>query len=113
MHDETGWERTEAPAPVRMVHLGLGAFARAHQLWYTDVANSPVDRRAVGRRGVHRPVGRRAERSRAQDGRYTLLVRSPDGTRPRSSTPWSRCTTAPTPPRGATTCAGPRSASSP
>ena len=25
-------------APVRMVHLGLGNFFRAHQAWYTDHA---------------------------------------------------------------------------
>ena len=28
-----------AAAPVRMVHLGLGNFHRAHQAWYT--ANAP------------------------------------------------------------------------
>ena len=27
------------PAPVRIAHLGLGAFHRAHQAWYTDVAD--------------------------------------------------------------------------
>ena len=25
-------------APVRMVHLGLGNFTRAHQAWYTEHA---------------------------------------------------------------------------
>jgi fructuronate reductase len=27
-----------AAAPVRLVHLGLGSFFRAHQAWYTDRA---------------------------------------------------------------------------
>ena len=39
MPDPTQLERIEAPAPVRIVHLGLGAFARAHLLWYTQRAN--------------------------------------------------------------------------
>ena len=42
-------------APVRIVHLGLGNFFRAHQAWYTDQAPR---RRRVGDRRVHRPVGR-------------------------------------------------------
>ena len=77
VHDETGWERTEAPATVRIVHLGLGAFARAHLLWYTQRANElsePADRW-----GVAAFTGRSAAAAaplRAQDGRYTLLVRS-------------------------------------
>ena len=65
MHDGTGWERTEPPAPVRIVHLGLGAFARAHLLWYTQRANESGARRAVGRRRLHRPVRRRRRGARA------------------------------------------------
>ena len=34
----TAPRRGTAPAPVRMVHLGLGSFFRAHQAWYTDQA---------------------------------------------------------------------------
>ena len=45
------------PAPVRIVHLGLGDFFRAHQAWYTDTA---AGRRGVGDRRVHRPVHRRS-----------------------------------------------------
>ena len=41
-------------APVRIVHLGLGNFFRAHQAWYTDQA---PDSAAVGDRRVHRTVG--------------------------------------------------------
>ena len=28
--------KADAKAPVRIVHLGLGAFHRAHQAWYTN-----------------------------------------------------------------------------
>ncbi|WP_029136275.1 mannitol dehydrogenase family protein [Nakamurella lactea] len=64
-------------APVRMVHLGLGNFFRAHQAYYTEIASDAADwgylaftgRSAVG------PL-------RAQDGLYTLLVRGADADRP-------------------------------
>jgi fructuronate reductase len=46
--------------PVRLVHLGLGAFHRAHQAWYLNAA-VPL---------------------REQDGLYTLLVRHPEGDHP-------------------------------
>ena len=32
-----------ATAPVRLVHLGLGNFFRAHQCWYTDHAPDAGD----------------------------------------------------------------------
>lgn len=82
MHDGTSWERTEAPAPVRIVHLGLGAFARAHLLWYTQAANGSG---TAEQWGVAAFTGRSAAAAQAlarQDGRYTLLVRSPDGDAP-------------------------------
>ncbi|GIG20435.1 mannitol dehydrogenase [Cellulomonas chitinilytica] len=83
MHDETGWVRSEPPAPVRVVHLGLGAFARAHQLWYTHQANERVD--PADRWGVAAFTGRSPVAAQAlatQDGRYTVLVRSADGDTP-------------------------------
>ncbi|WP_253905067.1 mannitol dehydrogenase family protein [Arthrobacter sp. H14] len=65
-----------AKAPVRIVHLGLGAFHRAHQAWYTD----DVDR---GREwGIAAFTGRSPEAARVlaeQDGLYTLIERSDDG----------------------------------
>ncbi|MFB2596184.1 mannitol dehydrogenase family protein [Herbiconiux sp. P17] len=64
---------TRAAAPVRIVHLGLGAFHRAHQAWYTD----RVD--AAGEWGIAAFTGRApaaAERLAAQDGLFTLIVRS-------------------------------------
>src|SRR5699024_10731030 len=60
--------------PVRIVHLGLGAFHRAHQAWYTQ--------RAGDGWGIAAFTGRSpdaAEVLAAQDGLYTLVVRGPDG----------------------------------
>ncbi|HET9732999.1 MAG TPA: mannitol dehydrogenase family protein [Acidimicrobiales bacterium] len=62
--------------PVRLVHLGLGNFFRAHQAWYTERATD------AGSWGYAAFGGRGAELARAldaQDGLYTLLTRSPTG----------------------------------
>src|SRR3990170_2562617 len=62
--------------PVRLVHIGLGAFHRAHQAWWTDA----VDTRgewgiaAFSGRGPHL-----AEQLDAQGGLFTLVARSNDG----------------------------------
>ena len=64
------------PAPVRIAHLGLGAFHRAHQAWYTDVADE------ANEWGIAAFTGRSpqaAEEIAAQDGLYTLIERSVDG----------------------------------
>jgi fructuronate reductase len=63
------------PAEPRIVHLGLGAFHRAHQAWYTARA---------GGWGIVAFTGRSpdaAELLAAQDGLYTLIERGPDGDR--------------------------------
>jgi fructuronate reductase len=62
--------------PVRLVHLGLGNFHRAHQAWYT--ANAP-DGSAWG---IAAFTGRRPDTAEAlapQDGLYTLITRSAEG----------------------------------
>ena len=67
-----------APAPARIVHLGLGAFHRAHQAWYTAHATD-----AAGW-GIAAFTGRdphAAEVLAAQDGLYTLVERSDAGDR--------------------------------
>jgi fructuronate reductase len=67
---------TPPAAPVRIVHLGIGNFHRAHQAWYT--ANAP-DAEQWGIAGF---TGRRADMAdalRPQDGLYTLITRSPEG----------------------------------
>ena len=61
---------------MRLVHLGLGNFFRAHQAWYTD--------RAGDGWGIAAFSGRSAELAdalSAQDGLYTLVTRAPDGDR--------------------------------
>ena len=77
--------------PVRAVHLGLGAFTRAHQLWYTQHANADP---AAGTQHANADpaagwgyagfTGRTADVAdtlRAQDCRYTVLERGPTGDR--------------------------------
>ncbi len=68
--------RTAAAPPVRMVHLGLGNFFRAHQAWYTAAAPDAADW------GIAAFTGRSAALADAlngQDGLYTLVVRAADG----------------------------------
>lgn len=65
-----------AAAPVRMVHLGLGNFFRAHQAWYTAGAQDAQDW------GIAAFTGRStdlADKLTAQDGLYTLITRAVDG----------------------------------
>lgn len=67
---------TPTAAPVRIVHLGLGNFHRAHQAWYT--AHSPD----AEQWGIAAFTGRSADAADAlepQDGLYTLITRSADG----------------------------------
>jgi fructuronate reductase len=72
-HPEAG-----PPAPVRLVHLGLGAFHRAHQAWYQHASA-----RLGGEPwGIAAFTGRRPTAAvplREQDGLYTLVVRHPQG----------------------------------
>ncbi|MEY4301376.1 MAG: hypothetical protein RJA30_527, partial [Actinomycetota bacterium] len=59
--------------PERIVHLGVGAFFRAHQAWYTD----QVDR--AGQWGIVGYTGRSATVAKElapQDGKYSLITRS-------------------------------------
>ncbi len=73
--------RTEvgAPFPVRVVHLGLGAFHRAHQAWYTHGANADGDAWGIAAFTGRSPAA--AAALQAQDGLFTLLVRGPEGDR--------------------------------
>lgn len=62
--------------PVRLVHLGLGNFHRAHQAWYTANAPDAADW------GIAAFTGRRsdaADRLAPQDGLSTLITRRADG----------------------------------
>ena len=66
--------RTTRP-PVRIVHLGLGGFFRAHQAWYTGAASDAEDWGIAAFTGRSRTL---AEQLTAQDGLYTLVVRGPE-----------------------------------
>lgn len=65
----------EAP-PVRMVHLGIGNFHRAHQAWYT--ARAP-DAAGWGIAGFTSRRPDMAEQLGPQDGLYTLITRGATG----------------------------------
>ncbi|WP_416403471.1 mannitol dehydrogenase family protein [Arthrobacter sp. LFS091] len=63
----------QAAPPVRMVHLGLGAFHRSHQAWYTHHAGDASEW------GIAAFTGRRpraADILAEQDGVFTLVERS-------------------------------------
>ena len=59
-------------APVRIVHLGVGNFFRAHQAWYTEHSDDADGWGIAAFTGHSR---RTADELTAQDGLYTLLVR--------------------------------------
>ncbi|MFF2032106.1 mannitol dehydrogenase family protein [Arthrobacter sp. NPDC058192] len=64
--------RPSAKAPVRIVHLGLGAFHRSHQAWYTHRAGDAAEW------GIASFTGRRPDAALAlaeQDGLFTLVER--------------------------------------
>ena len=65
-------------APVRLVHLGLGNFFRAHQAWYTDRAPDAADWGIAAFTGRS---GALADSLTAQDGLYTLITRAAEGDR--------------------------------
>jgi fructuronate reductase len=70
--------RTKPAPPVRVIHLGLGNFFRAHQAWYTDRSPDGADW------GIAAFTGRRAALADAlipQDGLYTLITRGAEGER--------------------------------
>jgi fructuronate reductase len=63
-------------APVRIVHLGLGAFHRSHQAWYTQQASD------ADRWGIAAFTGRRPDAALAldgQDGLFTVVERADSG----------------------------------
>ncbi|MDZ8201686.1 mannitol dehydrogenase family protein [Microbacterium sp. SSW1-59] len=64
--------RCGAPPPIRMVHVGLGAFHRSHQAWYTARAADSAHWGIAAFTGQSLDV---AERLNAQGGVYTLIVR--------------------------------------
>ena len=67
-----------AAAPVRVVHVGVGNFFRAHQAWYTDRAPDAANWGIAAFTGRSPVV---ADALAPQDGVYTLVTRSADGDR--------------------------------
>jgi fructuronate reductase len=63
---------------VGIVHFGIGAFHRAHQAWYTDLAMNGGERGWMIA-GVSLRSATVAEQLNPQDGLYTLTERSSDG----------------------------------
>ncbi|MFH5823563.1 mannitol dehydrogenase family protein [Georgenia sp. AZ-5] len=66
-------DRGRPAAPVRIVHLGVGNFTRAHQAWYTEHAPDAAEW------GIAAFTGRRPDTAEAlapQDGLYTLITRN-------------------------------------
>ena len=63
-------------APVRIVHLGVGNFFRAHQAWYTEHATDAAEWGIAGFTGRSPAM---ADALGPQDGLYTLITRGPDG----------------------------------
>jgi fructuronate reductase len=61
--------------PVRIVHLGLGGFFRAHQAWYTGAAPDAAAWGIAAFTGRSRTL---ADELTRQNGRYTLVVRGPE-----------------------------------
>ena len=63
--------------PVRIVHLGLGAFSRAHQAWYTQRANE-LSRIGWGIESFTGRTPAMAVALTAQDCLYSLIERGPE-----------------------------------
>lgn len=68
--------KPKPPAPPRIVHLGVGAFARAHLAWYTEQASDADEWGIVAFTGRG---PRMADLLNPQDGLYTLVERREDG----------------------------------
>ncbi len=68
--------KEDAAPPVRIVHLGLGAFHRSHQAWFTAKAPDADEW------GIAAFTGRKPDAAvslAAQDGLFTLITRDADG----------------------------------
>jgi fructuronate reductase len=65
----------DTPPPVRIVHLGLGGFFRAHQAWYTGAADDAAGWGIAAFTGRSRAL---ADALNRQQGLYTLVVRGPE-----------------------------------
>jgi fructuronate reductase len=63
-------------APERIAHIGIGAFAKAHQVWYTQQVDTDNEWGIVAFTGR---TAQAAELLNRQDGLYTLIERGASG----------------------------------
>ncbi|GAA1392604.1 mannitol dehydrogenase family protein [Luteococcus peritonei] len=63
-------------APVRILHLGIGNFTRAHQAWYTEHAADAADWGIAAFTGRSAAI---AETLRPSEGLYQLCTATPEG----------------------------------
>ena len=70
---------TIATPPVRLVHLGLGAFHRAHQVWYTQQAEADPANPQWGYASFTGRSRGAADLLKPQEGLFTLVTRSGAG----------------------------------
>ncbi|GAA2111350.1 mannitol dehydrogenase family protein [Kocuria atrinae] len=75
--NRTTVDAPQAPQP-RLVHIGLGAFHRAHQLWYTQHSENDAARPQWSYASFSGRSADLANSLEAQDGLYTLVERGPD-----------------------------------
>ncbi|NYF12250.1 fructuronate reductase [Pseudoclavibacter sp. JAI123] len=68
--------RSEPAPPIRIVHLGLGAFSRSHTAWYTANAADSSEWGISAYTGRSREL---ADSLEQQDGLFTLVERRADG----------------------------------
>jgi len=69
-------------APIRIIHLGIGNFTRAHQAWYTEHASDADEWGIAGFPGRTTLVPRPSPRDDAldaQDGLYQLVIKNAEG----------------------------------
>ena len=69
-------------APIRIIHLGIGNFTRAHQAWYTEHASDAAEWGIAGFTGRTTLTPRESPRDDALDaqgGVYQLDVQYPEG----------------------------------
>ena len=69
-------EHGRAAAPVRIIHLGIGNFTRAHQAWYTEHAPDTAQWGIADFTGRSR---RMVDKLAPQDNVYTLITSAPEG----------------------------------
>ncbi len=74
--NRSSWPQPQRP--VRIVHIGIGNFSRAHLTWYTQTADTARQWGIIGFTGRRPDI---ADALAPQQGLYTLIERGADGDR--------------------------------